>query len=103
MNMARSFERDSLQYVPGKWMFKDWGTYINIKPVFALFQEGLMQHIIFGTSGWRVILGEDFTFENVRVVVQAIADHVRANGEQDKGLIVGYDTRFMGERFAKEA
>lgn len=62
-----------------------------------------MQHITFGTSGWRGILGEDFTFENVRVVVQAIADHVRANGEHDKGLIVGYDTRFMGERFAKEA
>ncbi len=62
-----------------------------------------MQHITFGTSGWRGILGEDFTFDNVRVVVQAIADHVRANGEQDKGLIVGYDTRFMGERFAKEA
>ncbi|MBP1751899.1 MAG: phosphoglucomutase [Geobacteraceae bacterium] len=62
-----------------------------------------MQHITFGTSGWRGILCEDFTFESVRNVVQAIADHVTANGERDKGLIVGYDTRFMGQRFAKEA
>jgi phosphomannomutase len=62
-----------------------------------------MQRISFGTSGWRGILCEDFTLENVRLVTQAIADHVRANGNSGKGLIVGYDTRFMGERFAKEA
>ncbi|WP_318556620.1 phosphoglucomutase/phosphomannomutase family protein [Geobacter anodireducens] len=61
-----------------------------------------MHHITFGTSGWRGILCEDFTFENVKVVTQAIADHVKAVGEQDKGIIVAYDTRFMGERFAKE-
>ena len=62
-----------------------------------------MRRISFGTSGWRGILCEDFTFENVRLVTQAIADHVRADGNSGKGLIVGYDTRFMGERFAKEA
>ncbi|AJE02915.1 phosphoglucomutase/phosphomannomutase family protein [Geobacter pickeringii] len=61
-----------------------------------------MYRIAFGTSGWRGILCEDFTFENVKVVTQAIADHVTAIGERDKGLIVAYDTRFMGERFAKE-
>jgi phosphoglucomutase len=66
-------------------------------------KEGNMQRISFGTSGWRGILCEDFTYENIRVVTQAIADHVRAGGIHDKGLIVGYDTRFMGERFAKEA
>jgi phosphomannomutase len=37
------------------------------------------------------------------VVTQAIADHVTAQGDRDKGLVVGYDSRFMGERFAKEA
>jgi phosphoglucomutase len=62
-----------------------------------------MRRISFGTSGWRGILCEDFTFENVRLVTQAIADHVRANGTSNQGLIVGYDTRFMGEKFAKEA
>lgn len=62
-----------------------------------------MRRIAFGTSGWRGILCEDFTFENVRIVTQAIADHVIAGGGRDKGIIVGYDTRFMGGRFAKES
>lgn len=62
-----------------------------------------MARIAFGTSGWRGILCEDFVFDNVRVVVQAIADHVKSGPDRDKGLIVGYDSRFMGESFAAEA
>jgi len=61
-----------------------------------------MSRISFGTSGWRGIFCEDFTFENVKVVTQAIADHLRSRGQESKGLIVGYDSRFMGERFARE-
>jgi alpha-D-glucose phosphate-specific phosphoglucomutase len=59
--------------------------------------------ITFGTSGWRGILCEDFVFENIKVVTQAIADHIIAGGDKEKGIIVGYDSRFMGERFAKES
>ena len=62
-----------------------------------------MTHIAFGTSGWRGILCEDFTFENVKVVTQAIADYLKASGEADKGVIIGRDTRFMGKRFTEEA
>jgi len=61
-----------------------------------------MYEIKFGTSGWRGILAEDFTLANVRVVTQAIADHLRAAGEADKGVVVGHDSRFFGERFARE-
>jgi phosphoglucomutase len=61
-----------------------------------------MQRITFGTSGWRGILCEDFIFDNVKVVTQAIADNVKASGEAAKGIIVGYDSRFMGEAFARE-
>jgi alpha-D-glucose phosphate-specific phosphoglucomutase len=60
-----------------------------------------MYEIKFGTSGWRGILAEDFTLSNVRVVTQAIADHLRAIGEADKGVVVGHDSRFFGERFAR--
>ncbi len=60
-----------------------------------------MSQITFGTSGWRGILCEDFTFENVKVVVQAIADTIKASGEQDKGVVIGCDTRFMGQRFVE--
>lgn len=62
-----------------------------------------MAQIAFGTSGWRGILCEDFTFENVKVVIQAIADHLKASGEADKGVVIGRDTRFMGKRFTEEA
>ena len=62
-----------------------------------------MQRITFGTSGWRGIMCEDFIFENVKIVTQAIADNVKASGEADKGVIVGYDSRFMGESFARES
>ncbi len=61
-----------------------------------------MYRIKFGTSGWRGIFCEDFTLDNVRVVTQAIADHLRAEGLADKGLVVGYDARFMGQDFARE-
>ncbi|HIJ81487.1 MAG TPA: phosphoglucomutase/phosphomannomutase family protein [Desulfuromonadales bacterium] len=60
-----------------------------------------MTQIAFGTSGWRGILCEDFTFDNVKVVVQAIADTIKATGEQDKGVVIGCDTRFMGQRFVE--
>jgi alpha-D-glucose phosphate-specific phosphoglucomutase len=62
-----------------------------------------MVRIKFGTSGWRGIFGEDFILENVRVVTQAIADHLIAGGEQKRGLVIGHDSRFLGERFAREA
>ena len=61
-----------------------------------------MTHIAFGTSGWRGILCEDFIFENVKIVTQAIADHLKANGEKG-GVVIGYDSRFMGDSFAKES
>jgi len=62
-----------------------------------------IEKIKFGTSGWRGVIADDFTFSRVRVVTQAIADHLSAQGLKDRGVIVGYDTRFMSERFAEEA
>lgn len=57
----------------------------------------------FGTSGWRAVLCDAFTFENVRIVVQAIADHLKAGGLDERGVLVAYDTRFLGDRFARVA
>ncbi|MEA2005017.1 MAG: phosphoglucomutase/phosphomannomutase family protein [Acidobacteriota bacterium] len=60
--------------------------------------------IKFGTSGWRGIMGEEFTFNNVRIVVQAIANHLKKKfpGEE-LSVVVNYDTRFLSEKFAFEA
>lgn len=60
-----------------------------------------MKQITFGTSGWRGILCEDFTFDNVKTVVQAIADTIKVSGEGEKGVVIGCDTRFMGQRFVE--
>ncbi len=59
--------------------------------------------IKFGTSGWRALMGDEFTFQNVRVVVQALCNHLKAEGLTQRGILVGRDTRFLSDRFAKEA
>lgn len=63
-----------------------------------------IEMIRFGTSGWRAVMGEEFTFHNVRLVVQAIANYLKEKfPEKKKSVIVNYDTRFLSERFALEA
>lgn len=59
--------------------------------------------IKFGTDGWRAVIGEEYTFANVRIVTQAVADYLKQENLAARGLIVGYDTRFGSERFANAA
>src|SRR5437879_9449427 len=59
--------------------------------------------IRFGTDGWRGIIADDFTYENVRRVAGAIASYVLKNEYPAHGVIVGYDTRFASQRFARVA
>src|SRR5512137_3129944 len=56
--------------------------------------------IHFGTDGWRAVIAEDFTFDNVRLVAQALADVVDERSE-DKRVAIGYDYRFLSEDFAR--
>lgn len=68
--------------------------------------------IHFGTDGWRAVMSDTFTFYNLRLVTQAIADAIlaeqRNNGNvgQNKGselkVVIGFDTRFMSDRFARD-
>jgi phosphomannomutase len=59
--------------------------------------------IQFGTDGWRGVIAEDFTHENVRKVVHAIARYLVRAEKPGRGVLVGYDTRFGSERFARLA
>ena len=60
--------------------------------------------IRFGTSGWRAIIADDFTFQNVRLVTEAICSYLTENPSGDgKTLIIGHDSRFMGETFSAVA
>src|ERR1700683_4672642 len=61
------------------------------------------QNIKFGTDGWRGIIADDFTFENVRRVAGAIASYVLKDEDARRGIFVGYDTRFASRRFAEIA
>lgn len=56
--------------------------------------------IKFGTDGWRAIIGEDFTFDNVRLCAQGAADMLKAHNLAQRGFVVGYDTRFASAQFA---
>ena len=55
--------------------------------------------IKFGTSGWRGLIADDFTFASVRLAVTAIAEHVKAKSAKPT-ILVGYDTRFYSEEFS---
>ena len=57
--------------------------------------------IKFGTDGWRGIIAEDFTFDNVRRVAGAIAAYVLKHEDARQGVIVGYDTRFVSPEAAR--
>jgi phosphomannomutase len=54
----------------------------------------------FGTDGWRAIIGEEFTFDNVRACAQAVSDHFAATYGTSRHVVVGYDTRFLSDDFA---
>ncbi|MFA7297893.1 MAG: phosphoglucomutase/phosphomannomutase family protein, partial [Dehalococcoidia bacterium] len=59
-----------------------------------------MSEIHFGTDGWRAQIAEEFTFDNVRLVAQATAEHLLRTGDAAKGVVIGYDTRFLSQSFA---
>lgn len=54
----------------------------------------------FGTDGWRGVIADDFTFDNVRAAAAAIACYVLAKEDASKGICIGYDTRFGSPAFA---
>ena len=62
--------------------------------------------IKFGTNGWRGVIAEDYTFDNVRRCAQGFADYLRstrAKSELRRGVVVGGDRRFNSEHFAAAA
>src|SRR5262252_9282170 len=61
----------------------------------------MAQEIKFGTDGWRGMIADDFTFENVRRVAGAIASYVLQYEDAQRGVIVGYDARFASPRAAQ--
>ena len=57
--------------------------------------------IKFGTDGWRALVNQDFTDDNVRICAQAVCDYMKSHNISHTGLIIGYDTRASSHNFAK--
>ncbi|MBJ6752267.1 phosphoglucomutase/phosphomannomutase family protein [Geomonas anaerohicana] len=57
--------------------------------------------IQFGTDGWRGVIADTFTFENLSLVAQATMDYLHKQGLAGKGLVIGYDRRFLSKEFAE--
>jgi len=70
-----------------------------------LQEKGETEMIKFGTDGWRAVMAEDFTFDNVKIVSQAIADYLNRRGARPyasaKKVVIGYDRRFLSAEFAE--
>lgn len=63
----------------------------------------MTKKIRFGTDGWRAIIAEDFTFDNVTLVTKAIIGYITENYPPEKPVVICYDTRFLADKFAKRA
>src|SRR2546423_12589855 len=59
--------------------------------------------IKFGTDGWRAIIADEFTFENVRYAAQATADYFKTVEDRERAVFVGFDVRFQSKAFARAA
>lgn len=64
---------------------------------------GKTEPVKFGTDGWRAVIGESYTFDNVKRVSLAVARKFKDHPKISNGIVIGYDTRFLGKQFAYAA
>jgi alpha-D-glucose phosphate-specific phosphoglucomutase len=81
----------------------DAASFILQKRIYRPRRHEERNEIAFGTGGWRAIIGEGFTFHNVRRLCQALANAVTRRGEEAQGVLIGYDRRFLSDRAALAA
>ncbi|MFB6290320.1 MAG: sugar phosphate nucleotidyltransferase [Candidatus Bipolaricaulia bacterium] len=96
----RTFDNDEILGINTPDDLAD-AEFILQKRSFRPFQREEKNIIEFGTGGWRGIIGEGFTFDNVRRLAQALANKLIREGEEEKGVIIGYGRRFLSNRFAR--
>ena len=53
--------------------------------------------IKFGTGGWRAVIGDEFTKENIQILSRAICDKMREEKVEQEGIVLGYDRRFLSK------
>lgn len=71
-----------------------------------LFQPHRLEdedRVLFGTGGWRAVIGEGFTMHNVRRLSQALANEITRQSQEHRGIVIGFDRRFLSDRAAETA
>ena len=76
--------------------------WVTAQTLLSSFLKTRSMTIRFGTSGWRAVIADEFTFAGVRSVTSAICSHFESARPDGNLMVIGYDTRFLGERFAEE-
>jgi phosphomannomutase/choline kinase len=77
--------------------------FILQKRLFRPRREEEQNQVAFGTGGWRAIIGEGFTIHNVRRLSQALANEITRRGQEKRGVLIGFDRRFLSNRAAEAA
>jgi alpha-D-glucose phosphate-specific phosphoglucomutase len=77
--------------------------FILQKRLFRPRREEEQNQVSFGTGGWRAVIGEGFTLHNVRRLSQALANEITRRGEEKRGVLIGYDRRFLSNRAGEAA
>jgi alpha-D-glucose phosphate-specific phosphoglucomutase len=73
------------------------------KRLYRPHREEQQNLVRFGTGGWRAVIGEGFTMHNVRRLCQALSNEITRRGEEKRGVVVGYDRRFLSRQAGEAA
>jgi alpha-D-glucose phosphate-specific phosphoglucomutase len=77
--------------------------FILQKRLFRPHRPEAEDQVAFGTGGWRAIIGEGFTMHNVRRLSQALSNEIIRQAQEKRGVLIGYDRRFLSDRAAETA
>lgn len=96
----RLYDQDEVQGINGAADLAH-AEYILQKRLFRPRRQEEQNLVTFGTGGWRAIIGEGFTMKNVRRLSQALANEITRQGQESRGVIIGYDRRFLSRQSAE--
>ena len=77
--------------------------FILQKRLFRPHRPEAEDQVAFGTGGWRAVIGEGFTMHNVRRLSQALSNEITRQQQEKRGVLIGYDRRFLSDRAAETA
>jgi phosphomannomutase len=93
----RLYDQDEVQGINSA-ADPEQAEFILQKRLFRPHQQEEQNLVTFGTGGWRAIIGEGFTMHNVRRLSQALANEITRQGQEKRGVLIGYDRRFLSKQ-----